>query len=667
MRCYLFASAAREVPIAQAIESLQSTTRPADAATHARRTDLASALEVAVRDLAGQPIAGVVLITDGQHNVEADVVATAERLGASGVPVFPLMIGATEPPLDAAIIEVDPPKAIYFEDTAQITAAIKLDGLSGRPVTIRLLTADGAVVDEKTITPGSQRERREVILSHKPEQTGRTRYDIEIVPLPGEAVADNNRRTVAIDVNKDRTKLLLAEGTPRWEFRYLRNLLLRDKSAKVQWLLFDPPYIDQARPRTPITANASNAGPEADRLPDELEALNAFDVIILGDISPNDLAVDDQRRIEQFVADRGGTLIVIAGKADMPGAYVGLPLVRLIPVVEATPDAPVDSALNGLSGFKLELTAEGRASELTRLHLDVDKNVNAWARFPRAYWRSAWRQVKGGATVLAYADPLATVRADPAQSQPAPADRQSENALICWQNYGLGKVLYVGWDSTWRMRYKAGDRLHHKFWGQILRWATEGKLPTGLKQVKIGTDRARYLQNEPVVVRAKFAKSDLTPITDAMVSAEIRLGAEVVRRSRLQFVPGSAGMYEARFTNLPAGELEVVLDSPQIESLRQPDDPAGPVRTTVVIDPDVSPETLDLAANAELLDRLAAVSGGLRITPADLEPFLARLDTDPVVTVDESQFPLWSSGWLLAAFALIGTVEWVLRKRVGLI
>ena len=86
-------------------------------------------------------------------------------------------------------------------------------------------------------------------------------------------------------------------------------------------------------------------------------------------------------------------------------------------------------------------------------------------------------------------------------------------------------------DLLWR--YKTGDTLHHKLWGQILRWATEGKLPTGLRLVKIGTDRARYDESEPVVVRAKFSKPDLTPMRDALVSAEIRAAGKVMRTGRL--------------------------------------------------------------------------------------------------------------------------------------
>ena len=47
---------------------------------------------------------------------------------------------------------------------------------------------------------------------------------------------------------------------------------------------------------------AANESPEADRLPDEAEDLNAFDVIALGDVACDDLPRDKQHMIERFVS-----------------------------------------------------------------------------------------------------------------------------------------------------------------------------------------------------------------------------------------------------------------------------------------------------------------------------------------------------------------------------
>ena len=61
------------------------------------------------------------------------------------------------------------------------------------------------------------------------------------------------------------------------------------------------------------------------------------------------------------------------------------------------------------------------------------------------------------------------------------------------QNYGLGRVLFVGIDSTWRWRYRTGDLYHHTFWGDTIHWAAADKsLGTGNDFVRFGTSRKDY-------------------------------------------------------------------------------------------------------------------------------------------------------------------------------
>ncbi len=80
---------------------------------------------------------------------------------------------------------------------------------------------------------------------------------------------------------------------------------------------------------------------------------------------------------------------------------------------------------------------------------------------------------------------------------------EKNHALVVAQHVGMGQVLFIGFDSTWRMRYRVGDTYHHKFWGQVMRWATASKLPAGTNLVKLGTDRARYGPHENITARAK--------------------------------------------------------------------------------------------------------------------------------------------------------------------
>ncbi len=81
---------------------------------------------------------GVVLVTDGRQNAPGDGGATVDRLAARGIPVYPVLVGSTAPPRDAAVAAVKAPEAVYAGDVASVEATLKLDGYAGREVAVAL-------------------------------------------------------------------------------------------------------------------------------------------------------------------------------------------------------------------------------------------------------------------------------------------------------------------------------------------------------------------------------------------------------------------------------------------------------------------------------------------------------------------------------------------------
>ncbi len=67
----------------------------------------------------------------------------------------------------------------------------------------------------------------------RPTAPGRVTLTVEVAPVPGELDESNNVRTFEIDVREERLRVLLVEGAPRWEYRYLRNALVRDPGVEV--------------------------------------------------------------------------------------------------------------------------------------------------------------------------------------------------------------------------------------------------------------------------------------------------------------------------------------------------------------------------------------------------------------------------------------------------
>jgi hypothetical protein len=186
----------------------------------------------------------------------------------------------------------------------------------------------------------------------------------------------------------------------------------------------------------------------------------------------------------------------------MPHVYGDAPLADLLPVTFKKGEQPVMAGPE--KTFRLAMTAEGRESVIMRQKVNPQENAEVWDSLPEIYWRHPILQTKEGATVLAYALPpsppsfMAVKSEDGAAPAPPSEDLQRErrafereHALITYHNLAVGKVMFLAFDHSWRLRYRVGDTYHHRFWGQVLRWATAGKLPAGTETVKLGTDRTR--------------------------------------------------------------------------------------------------------------------------------------------------------------------------------
>jgi hypothetical protein len=250
-------------------------------------------------------------------------------------------------------------------------------------------------------------------------------------------------------------------------------------------------------------------------------------------------------------------------------------------------------------------------------------------------------------------------------------------AVIAAQPYGLGKVLWIGTDATWRWRHRVGDAYHHRFWGQAVRWAASGKLGAGNDRVRFGPVRPRVAEGEAVRLQARIAQGIAGAGPDLLIAARVfridpKSGAAAGEPAAVVPLHPAAGQprtYEATAPTLPLGRYAVRLDVPQLaEALGLvPGEPGTTVpQASLDVQARETSELVELAADRDRAARLAAATGGrvLADHEADALPLLLRARSTPTVRTEE--VALWDQPAALVAFVAILTAEWVLRKRFGL-
>ncbi len=619
-------------------------------------TDWTGALARALELTDDVPVVGVVLLTDGRQNGAGDPSALVDRLAARGIPIYPVLVGSEAAPSDSAVASVRAPEGVSKGDVAIVTAMVKLDGQPAGSIVHLTLTRPGAEPMVQPVRVPADGSRPSATFRVPLDAAGVVPLTVAVEPSPGDARGDNDRRTVAVRVAEDKARVLIVDGEARWEFRYLRNALARDPKVKVDAIVFHQPASGTAS-SDPTYPFAWPPRPQ-DGAPDPLLG---YDLIVVGDVDPVDLPAEVWARLDGFVGSRGGTLAIAPGPRSWSSLAASPTPRALLPVLDPSPLAldplaPVDpvhpSLPPGLALVpKAEALADPDAWPMLQIGDDPEATSRAWGGLPALPWVVAGAP-KPSSTVLAWA-----------------GGREAAGAALAGQPYGLGKVLWVGTDATWRWRFRVGDAIHHRFWGQVVRWAGSNTLAVGNRVVRHGPTRPRVPEGEPIRLQARVADdaADLPP--DLLVAARIfrRDGAgEALAVVPLRPRADQPRAFEGASPPLPIGDYVVRLDAPQLLALSAARG-AGPIPEAglEVVGRD-TPERIELAAARDPLDRLAAATGGrvFRDFEAAQLPPLLRSRTRPVER--SAEVPLWDHPATLILFFALLAVEWTLRKRAGL-
>jgi len=260
-----------------------------------------------------------------------------------------------------------------------------------------------------------------------------------------------------------------------------------------------------------------------------------------------------------------------------------------------------------------------------------------------------------------------------------------DRSLLCTMSVGMGRVMYLASDSTWRMRQVNGQNPHERFWGQVIRWVVDNELPAGGKLVRFGTDRPRYVAGDDVVVTARLIGEDFAPvpgqklkvIARARGAAATGTDTKIVAEADLAELPDAPGYYRARLGGLPAGQVELSLQGDTVNQLMAKDAAATQKTLAIDVQSQLSVEQRNVNADRAALTRVAEAAGGVCLDGpyadvlASQVPRLnyqtERVEQVGLFTAPGDRYARLSHWVFLAAFVVLAGTEWVIRKAAGLV
>jgi hypothetical protein len=607
----------------RAVEATGSQSRLGDAVRHV------------LTELRGAPPSAIVLLSDGQTTEGEALTKAAELAEKKGVPLYAIGLGSAEPARDIELTELLVDDVVFVDDAVRFQAKLSARGFQGEKVTVRLKELDPGSKDpsaareleSKEVELPPDHESRRVELIHHPKATGERTFIIEVDKRPRELQTDNNRIERVVMVRKEKLRVLFVDSEPRYEFRYIKNYLERDETINLNVVLLssDPKYSEQDRSAIPT-------------FPAAKDDLFAYDVVIFGDADISFLSQSQLQNLVEFVTEKGGGVLFVAGELFNPLAYRGTPLELLLPIELSDARNPTAVGTN-VSSFRPELTREGRGNPIFRFGDDDAVSTQIWQGLPDLFWYFEAPRKKPGALVLA--------------EHPTATGSEGKLPMVLYQFVGAGKSMFHAFDDTWRWRYRAGDKYFGRFWVQTIRFLARSRL-VGQRQAEISTDRRRYQRGQPIQFRVRFPNPGLAPASGDVV-IQIGRAGQGPRKLTLKLAPGTRNVFEGALPQAQEGDYEVRL---------MPPPPIDPMPTASFrVDPPIN-EFERIEMNERELLRAAELTKGKFYTPlvADAlfrelpKPEKVPLDTDPPI-------PLWNTWPMLGLFLTLITAEWVFRKR----
>ena len=622
-------------------------------------THLGDALAQALAAQRGGHLTDVVIVSDGRSNGGLPPLDAARAAGSAGVPVHALIVGDTRSEKNAVLELVDAPGEALEGDELGVTVRVRGRGLEAEEraqLLLEELDQDGASTRVLAEQEAALSEEGERIVLVAPSGDGglgqgERRFRVSIPPLAGETLVDDNRVEFSVHVSPSRIRVLFVEGYPRWEYIYVKNLLLRaDKNIDVQCYLLSATkdFPQEASPNLPSLTS----------VPTTREALlENYDVVILGDVDPYGVSPDPARcedflrALREFV-EAGGGLLFQAGESYNPRAFSNTPLEDVLPV-QLDPTRVLSFQGDTREEFRAQLEDPENPHEILRLAPDAEVNRALWENedgLRGFYWYMPIQKVKPGAQVLLR----------------HPTDRNVQTGenypLMVLGYFPAGRTLFLAVDSTYRWRFRYGDRYLNTFWRNAIRWLALGRLKSGDRRYRIESSRSTYDLEDRIALELRVLDEDFRPSEAQSQKIQWSGPDGAVKELELARERERAGVYR--------GGLEV--DRPGVYRAWVEREVGGRMQRVSATEFEVvlpSRENQDPAPDPETLRAIAAKTGGVFLDLGHASALAGQFPggeerREPISSRLEDAWDDWKT--LALALGLL-TAEWILRKRSELL
>ncbi len=600
-------------------------------------TNLTSALKFAAADESKAERGAVIVFSDGQHNSGEAPLDAARILAGKKMPVYTVGFGSQMPPRDLAVLAATLPEAVFFEDRVRGSIVLKEEVAAGLPFTLTVKDGDKVVWEKQLVTEGKALRKvpfefgiKDIAEAKLKQQSqgyevmgAAVELTATVSGLEGDRETANNTLPLRFRAVTQKRRILILDGRPRWETRYLKNLFERDEKWEVSTVIAGS-----------STEQGFIRGDKPGTFPNDPRVLDGYDLVIFGEVPRQHLKDEEMRWLADFVEKRGAAMLIIDGPRGVLREYRDTPLAPLFPVEWAG-----EGIRSGIVSLKVAERASGVGA--FSMSTDIATNSDTWQKLPAPHYLANTKALPG-AEVYLEADTGAT-------KLPAAVLRP----------FGAGRVYYHAFDDSWRWRYEVADQYHVKFWNQLASFVAEPPFAARDKFVALDAGQLTYNPGENASFRVRLRDGEGKPVTDAAVAAVLFRDGQKV--ATISLTPDAGGLYRGKSAGLEPGNYEMAVESAVV--------PEGQLkaRTQFKVAGRESAERTLLSINEDLMRQISIASGGQYYREEQCDELVAAIKGLSDGRVEEHDRVLWQEWpWFSVIVGLL-TLEWILRKRAGML
>ncbi|MDD5677343.1 MAG: hypothetical protein PHW60_05035 [Kiritimatiellae bacterium] len=587
-----------------------------------KSTLLSQSLDKLIERYRGQPVAGVLLLSDGldTHEVNDEWAAEHRPYPIYTVRLEPPNIWKMEP--DLRVDTLDTPRRVVVGWDTEIKANVSGQGTRGNTADTELFENDKLIQTAPVDIP-DEGGRRELTFRLTHPATGNFTYSLRLPVIEGETRTNDNIYAVTVQVIDSKNRLLYIEGVPRWESKYLVRVLkaLKDISPVC--------FVRGPGGRFLSYGTAGAAEPDLS----EQQLLN-FKIVVLGDLDAAELGSARAEALIKFV-ENGGSLMILGGhKAWGAQGLMAGPLSKIMPIKAAEQLTLQENQVD------LALTGEGRAHPVF-----TTEDAAAWNKIPPILSIFTGGALSPGATTLLTAE--------------APGGRQP---VLVVQKYGQGKVAALLTDSLWRWQLAPGkDNYYQRLWNPLLAWLSPTETDVNAYQLDLTADADKVFPGEAVDLKARLTTPASVVPKDVVVTCDVQEpdGRIIPFRMINQDVTTTTGK------KYPGYSVSPTLQKPGLHNATASCEINGQkivsAPFSLFVQP-FTPETRPCAANIGALNSIADASKGRFCETNEIDKVLSEI----ILPVSEDErvtyLPLWNNILVLGCLIGLFSLEWLFRK-----